>query len=119
MGLDQHIERLTRDLRLIFDPQLVRKWSEENYGRSLPVVALLHEAVPLIILEGDVGTGKTVLAETIAQRVALVGKYGVHLVKMSTSVRGTAMSARWVRYLPNHSIALKPYGRKKENPFYF
>ena len=88
VGLDDHIEALTRDLRLIFDPQLVEGWSESHYGTRLPAIDLLKDAVPLVVFEGDVGTGKTALAEAIGQRVASEGSYGVHLVKVSTQVRG-------------------------------
>lgn len=89
VGLDSHAKALTRDLRLIFDPQIVESWSNRHYGNLLPAVELVRDAVPLIVFEGDVGTGKTALAETIGQRVAVDGGYGVHLVKMSTRVRGT------------------------------
>ena len=89
VGLESHVETLTRDLRLIFDPQLVEEWSRKYYNVRLHAVDLLNDAVPLIVFEGDVGTGKTALAESIGQQVAQNGGYGVHLVKMSTQVRGT------------------------------
>ena len=89
VGLDEHIATLTRDLRLIFDPEIVEDWSAKNYGRRLSVVDLVKDAVPLIVFQGDVGTGKSALAETIGQRVAEVGGYGLQLVKMNTRVRGT------------------------------
>lgn len=89
VGLEDHIESLCRDLRLIFDPGLIETWSEKHYGEVLPAVSLLQDAVPLIVFEGDVGTGKTALADTIGQRVAKKGGYRVRLVKMSTQVRGT------------------------------
>jgi len=89
VGLDDHISSLVRDLALIYDPGLAEHWSTKHYGKAIPGLALLRDAVPLIIFEGDVGTGKTELAETIGHRVATDGSYGVHLVKMSTRVRGT------------------------------
>ena len=89
VGLDRHIETLDRDLRLIFDPDMVEAWSAKHYGRLLPGAKMVQDAVPLIVFEGDVGTGKTALAEAIGQRVAVEGGCDVHLVKMSTQVRGT------------------------------
>jgi SpoVK/Ycf46/Vps4 family AAA+-type ATPase len=89
VGLDAHVSALVRDLPLIFDPELAEDWSTKHYGKAIPGLALLRDAVPLIIFEGDVGTGKTELAETIGHRIAKDGGYGVHLVKMSTRVRGT------------------------------
>lgn len=89
VGLEDHIESLYRDLRLIFNPGLAAAWSEEHYGKVITAVGLLQDAVPLIVFEGDVGTGKTALADTIGQRVAKKEDYRVRLVKMSTQVRGT------------------------------
>ena len=89
VGLDGHIESLDRDLRLIFDPGLMEAWSETRYGMLLPAVKLVRDAVPLIVFEGDVGTGKTALAEVIGQRIAVENRHSVHLVTMSTQVRGT------------------------------
>ena len=89
VGLEDHIEVLTRDLRLIFDPEQVDAWSEDLYGKRLAIVEWIKDAVPLVVFEGDVGTGKTALAETVGQRVAEDGGFGVHLVKMNTQVRGS------------------------------
>lgn len=89
VGLDEHIETLNRDLQLIFDPGFIEAWSEKHYRVVLPAVDLVRDSVPLIVFEGDVGTGKTALAEVIGQRVAIERGSGVHLVKMSTQVRGT------------------------------
>lgn len=89
VGFDARIDALAQDLRLIFDPVLAETWSQEHYGELLPILRLLRDTVPLIVFQGDVGTGKTVLAETIGQRVAENGTYGVHMVKMNTQVRGS------------------------------
>lgn len=89
VGLDDHIEALRRDLRLIFDPELVFDWCRRHYGRVLDVAEKVTDTVPLIVFEGDVGTGKTELAETIGDAVARDGGYDVHMVRMSTRVRGT------------------------------
>ena len=89
VGLDAHIATLVRDLRLIFDPKYIEDWSKEHYGRQIPAVALVKDVVPLILFQGDVGTGKTALAESVGQKVAQDGDFGVHVVKMNTQVRGT------------------------------
>lgn len=89
VGLDAHIATLVRDLRLIFDPAYIDDWSKQHYGRQLPAVALVKDVVPLILFQGDVGTGKTALAESVGQKVAQDGDFRVHVVKMNTQVRGT------------------------------
>jgi AAA+ superfamily predicted ATPase len=46
---------------------------------------------PLVLLEGDVGCGKTALAETIGDALAQRIRGKVHLLKVNTQVRGTGM----------------------------
>jgi AAA+ superfamily predicted ATPase len=57
----------------------------------LKACAQYRTRVPLILLEGDVGTGKTALAETVGDAIARQIGAGahVHLLKINTQVRGT------------------------------
>ena len=119
VGLDGHIKALTRDLRLIFDPQMVEVWSKHHYGCLLPAVELVKDAVPLIVFEGDVGTGKTALAEAIGQRVAVDGNYGVHLVKMSTRVRGTGYVGEMGTLLAESFKHIEGIWNRKGEPIIF
>ena len=116
VGLDDHIEALERDLRLIFDPMLARDWSRQQYGHVIAAVELLDDAIPLIIFEGDIGTGKTALAETIGQRVASKAEYGVHLVKMSTRVRGTGYVGEMGTLLAESFERVEALFREKGEP---
>ena len=119
VGLDKHIETLGRDLRLIFEPALARTWSQENYGIVIPAVELVEEAVPLIVFEGDVGTGKTALAETIGHHVATTYEHGVHMVKMSTRVRGSGYVGEMGTLLAEAFEYVDALGRRKGEPLLF
>src|SRR4030095_8381228 len=119
VGVDDHVESLVRDLALIFDPGLGRKWSNRQYGKEISALELLRDAVPLIIFEGDVGTGKTEVAETIAQRVATAGQYGVHLDKRSTRVRGTAYVGEMGTLLAESSQHVVGLWKKFSEPILF
>ena len=119
VGLDAHIDGLVRELHLLFDPMLVRDWSRQQYGHVIGAVELLDDAVPLILFEGDVGTGKTALAETIGQRVATEGGYGVHLVKMSTRVRGTGYVGEMGTLLAESFEHVEALFKKKGEPVLF
>ena len=119
VGLNEHIEALERDLRLIFDPTRVRDWSTQHYGEVIEAVELLEDAIPLIVFEGDVGTGKTALAETIGQRVASNGRYGVHLVKMNTRVRGTGYVGEMGTLLAESFEHVEILFKKKGEPILF
>ncbi len=119
VGLDDHIKALERDLRLIFDPAIAQDWSVQQYGEIITAVELLDEAVPLIVFEGDVGTGKTALAETIGQRIASDGGYGVHMVKMSTRVRGTGYVGEMGTLLAKSFEHVGALYKKKGEPVLF
>ena len=89
VGLEDKIDALAADLDLLFHPVKAGHWSQDHYGKPIPLLGFLDDCVPLVIFEGDVGTGKTALAETIGQRVAEAYGYPLHLLRMSTRVRGT------------------------------
>ena len=119
VGLDDHIEALERDLRLIYDPTLARDWCMRQYGEVIAAVKILEDAVPLIVFEGDVGTGKTALAETIGQRVASNAGYGVHLIKMSTRVRGTGYVGEMGTLLAESFERVESLFKRKGEPVLF
>ena len=119
VGLDEHVATLTRDLSLIFDPQLVEDWSQECYGRQLPVIEWARDVVPLIVFQGDVGTGKTELAETIGHRVAEQGGFGIHLVKMNTQVRGTGYVGEMGTLIAESFKAVERLWQKEAEPVLF
>lgn len=119
VGLDDHIEALTRDLRLIFDPQLIEEWSRDCYGEVLPVVDWVKDTVPLIVFQGDVGTGKTALAETIGQRIAEDGGFGVHFIKMNTQVRGTGYVGEMGTLIADAFKEIERVWTKKGEPVLF
>jgi SpoVK/Ycf46/Vps4 family AAA+-type ATPase len=91
VGIDDQRERLSKGLRLILDPDSVRTWSKKQHQEILSVVQFFTERPPLFILAGDVGTGKTALAESIGDSVARDSNTGVILYRMSLASRGTGL----------------------------
>ena len=92
VGLDDHKARLLIELEMLLYPERLEQWSKRHHaGQVLRICELYGNRVPLILLEGDVGTGKTALAETIGD--ALARRIGdgrqVHMLKINTQVRGT------------------------------
>jgi AAA+ superfamily predicted ATPase len=94
VGLDQQKNDLLVKLEMLLYPDKVETWSRKHHGnRVLKICELERNLVPLILFEGDVGTGKTALAETIGDALARKagGKGKVHLLKINTQVRGTGL----------------------------
>lgn len=92
VGLDEHKKRLLIELEILLYPEHLEAWSRKHHGkRVLQLCELQRNRVPLVLLEGDVGTGKTALAETIGDALARrgSGRKHVHLMKINTQIRGT------------------------------
>jgi SpoVK/Ycf46/Vps4 family AAA+-type ATPase len=90
VGLDEHKQRLLVELELLLYPERVEAWSRKNHRGVIGLCGLLRRRVPLVLLEGDVGCGKTALAETIGDALARRNSgQKVHLLKINTQVRGS------------------------------
>jgi AAA+ superfamily predicted ATPase len=88
VGLEGHKRRLTKILSLLVNPAGLRRWANEHHASAEHLLdAVLHRP-PLVILAGDVGSGKTELAETIGDAVGRQEGIDVMLLPLSLSARG-------------------------------
>ena len=89
VGLDDHKASLTKILALLVNPEGLETWAKKHHPGAYEV---LHDAVlrrpPLVVLAGDVGSGKSELAETIGDTVARQENIEITLFPMSLSTRG-------------------------------
>lgn len=70
VGLDEHKARLTKTLALLVNPTGLEAWAERHHPNANAVVKAVLRRPPLVVLAGDVGAGKSELAETIGDAVA-------------------------------------------------
>lgn len=91
IGIDDHKKRLLLELELLLYPDRLADWSRKHHGKEIRACQIMASRAPLVLLEGDVGCGKTVLAETIGDPLAGLAGGNVHLLKVNTQVRGTGM----------------------------
>lgn len=90
VGLDEQKARLAKILGLLVNPAALDRWVNE-YHPGPAAKALLDTVLrrpPLVVLAGDVGSGKTELAETIGDAVARDQRIGITLFPLSLSTRG-------------------------------
>ncbi len=90
-GIDEQRERLEKGLLLTIDRDAIERWAKEKHGSRLALVAHFLARPPLFLLVGDVGTGKTALAETIGDAVARRANLPVTLHRMSLGSRGSGL----------------------------
>lgn len=88
VGMDDKINRLKNTISVLINPVGIKSWMEKNHPESENLLATVLRRPPLIILAGDVGSGKTELAETIGDAVARQESIDITLLPLSLSSRG-------------------------------
>lgn len=88
IGLDEHKIRLTKMLGLLVNPAGLEAWGQRHHPAAAALLDTVLRRPPLVVLAGDVGSGKTELAETIGDAVARQEKIDITLLPLSLSTRG-------------------------------
>ena len=88
VGLDSIKRQLITEGRVLLDPTIVEAWSKQAHKTVIPAVADVVDRTPLVVLAGDVGTGKTELGETVGDAISRELGVPVTLYPLSLSARG-------------------------------
>ncbi len=88
VGVDEVKQRLVGEAMVLLDHQRVNAWSEHHHKSVIRAARELATRPPLIILAGDVGTGKTELAETFIDEVTRNMRVEGTLYSLSLAARG-------------------------------
>lgn len=99
VGLDAVKERLVKEAMMRLQPSSLEDWSQSYFKQSLPALRYFQRRPPLFILAGDVGTGKTELAETFGDAVAREAKIPILLHSLSLTARGTGAVGEMTRLI--------------------
>lgn len=88
VGLDDHKARLTKMLGVLVNPGRLQDWQRRHHPQAQGLIDIVGRRPPLVVLEGDVGSGKTELAETIGDAVARQEDINITLYPLSLATRG-------------------------------
>lgn len=117
IGFQAKFKRIYTNLKLLLDQQGLQEWSSKHHGSVLPAIGHLADKYPLIILEGDAGTGKTASAIAIADAMTRdLDKEGFFL-KLSTRVRGEGLHGEMGQLVNNAFQELKNQAGRKRIAF--
>ncbi|AMX98797.1 AAA family ATPase [Mesorhizobium ciceri] len=97
VGIDEAKERLTKMLGILVNPAGPRAWAKKHHPNAQVLLDYLERRPPLVILAGDVGSGKTELAETIGDAIARQEDIPVTLYPLSLSTRGSGKVGEMTR----------------------
>jgi AAA+ superfamily predicted ATPase len=88
IGIDDAKERLAKILGVLVNPVRLRQWAKAHHPQATAIVDLTLKRPPLVVLAGDVGSGKTELASTIGDMVSRQEKIEITLLSLSLATRG-------------------------------
>ena len=99
IGLDEQKSRLTKVIGTLVNPDGLEKWAKKHHPDAGPAIDLLLRRPPLVILAGDVGSGKTELAETVGDAVARQEDVAITLFPLSLAARGQGRVGEMTRLI--------------------
>lgn len=117
IGFENKFERIYNNLKLMLDHGSLSDWSNKHHSVELPIIQQLKEKYPLIILAGDAGTGKTISAISIADRMTRELKREGFFLKLSTRVRGEGLHGEMGKLVNDAFSQLKEQAGKKRLAF--
>ena len=88
VGMDDKIKRLSNLLSVLINPAGLQRWLAQHHADGGHLLEAVLRRPPLVVLSGDVGSGKTELAETIGDQVARQENIDITLLPLSLSSRG-------------------------------
>jgi AAA+ superfamily predicted ATPase len=112
VGLDDEKERLIKEGRALLDPASLETWSKHFHGDVLPAIEELRSRPPLMIFAGDVGTGKTSLAESFGDAIARREKISITAMRLSLRARGSGAVGEMTRLLGSAFASVAEEARK-------
>lgn len=101
VGLDEIKTNLVNETHMLLVPQSVHQWSQEHYDEHLALVEDFLSRAPLIVFSGDVGTGKTALAESFPDVIARQAEMDMQLFRMSLTTRGSGAVGQMTTFITN------------------
>lgn len=109
VGLDALKRRVINESVVLLKPDVLDIWSATHHGTRVAAIRAVRERVPLIILAGDVGTGKTELAETVGHPISQTLRIDVTLYPLSLNARGAGLVGQMTTLITS---ALTEIGQK-------
>ena len=112
VGVDDIKDRLRAEGQLLVDPGRLDDWAIEHHGGDIAALALFADRAPLFVFAGDVGIGKTALAESFGCDLAEVLGIPVYLYRLKLSARGSGLVGEMTTLIGEAFAHLLQLGRR-------
>jgi hypothetical protein len=112
VGVDPTKAKLTKTLGVLVNPAGPADWAKKHHGTAPTLLRYLGRRPPLVIFAGDVGTGKTELAESIGDAVARQEDIPITLFPLSLATRGSGRVGEMTQLLAEAFDAVISHARQ-------
>lgn len=112
VGMDDSVERLAGILEILLFPSRFQEWKKKHHPDASVIFDYVKNRHALVIIAGDVGTGKTELSETIGSYVARKNKLEITLFPMSLSARGSGLVGEMTKLISSAFYHIKSESEK-------
>lgn len=116
VGLDETKRHLLKEARLLLEPGALDAWAEQHHRSRPAILGVFRDRPPLFIFAGDVGTGKTALAESFGDPIARELNVGVLLYCLSLTARGTGAVGQMTALLAAAFEEVRTVARQSRGP---
>jgi AAA+ superfamily predicted ATPase len=99
IGIDEQKAKLQKTLGVFVNPRGLQQWARTHHPDAEQLITAISRRPPLVVLAGDVGCGKTELAETIGDAVARQQEIDITLYPLSLNTRGQGRVGEMTRLL--------------------
>ena len=99
VGIEEYKSRLAKILGILLNPSGLEAWADKHHPEANGLIGRVLRRPPLVVLAGDVGTGKTELAETIGDMTARQEGVEITLFPMSLATRGSGRVGEMTRLI--------------------
>lgn len=87
-GIEDIKEALIDELALILDRDRLKAWGKAHHPHGVGILEATRSTLPLVLLSGDVGCGKTALASCVATPVARLIDQRIACLETPSDIRG-------------------------------
>jgi AAA+ superfamily predicted ATPase len=116
VGLESVKSRLVKEAVVLTQPKRLRQWSTDHHGSAgVRALEAIRYGTPLLIFAGDVGTGKSALAESFGDAVARFLGQPTSLLRMSIQTRGSGIVGDMTRQISRAFRAVEGEARRTEH----
>jgi AAA+ superfamily predicted ATPase len=115
VGLEDFKIRLRKEATVLAKPAVLSEWANQYHPDAGEALTLINDRAPLILFGGDVGSGKSALAESFGCNLATTLKIPVNLYRLKLSARGSGLVGEMTSLIGDAFDLLRREGEMARN----